>query len=135
MATKQAGIIKLTGITTQKGITKGAGFTKEEEDQMVDGNDRDDNCMELEDSEMEDKCMEPDAKVPKLEDCESFDDFQRVDDKHTPSSIPANETKKYPTKRCVDCKKRGIRRESRYYCNDCSDYPALCKACFNGYHL
>ena len=54
---------------------------------------------------------------------------------HTPSRIPANEIKKYPTRRCVGCKERGIRRESRYYCKDCIDFPALCKACFRDYHL
>ena len=54
---------------------------------------------------------------------------------HTPSRIPANENKKYPTRRCKGCRRNGIRRESRYYCKDCIDFPALCKDCFRDYHL
>ena len=120
---------------------KGAGLANEE-DQMVynvnsDDAEIDDDCMgntELEDNEIEDEWMEPDAKVRKLEDCESFDEFQRTD-KHVPSNIPANENKKYPTNRGVGCKKHGIRRESRYYCKNCSDSPALCRDCFDSYHM
>ena len=54
---------------------------------------------------------------------------------HTPSRIPPTDKRKYPQKRCVHCKKHGINRDTRYYCNDCNDFPALCKACFRDYHL
>ena len=106
---------------------KGAGFTNDE-DQMTD-NDANSDDAELDDGVIEDEWMEPDAKVTKI------GDFQRVDDGHAPSSIPPTENKKYPTRKCRVCTKLGIRRESRYCCKDCSDTPALCKACFNDYHV
>ena len=123
---------------------KGAGLANEE-DQMVynyaNSNDAeiDDNCMEnteLEDmdGEIEDKWMEPDAKVSKLEDCEYFDDFQRAD-KHTPSRIPSTDKRKYAQRTCVGCRRNGIRRDTCHYCKDCSDNPALCKHCFDTYHM
>ena len=111
---------------------KGTGVANEE-DQMTD-NDANFDDAEIEDGEIDDECREPDHKVPKLEDSECFDDFQRDDD-HIPSRIPPTENKKYPTIRCAGCKKHGIRRESRYFCKGCPEEPALCKDCFREYHM
>ena len=105
----------------------GAGLANEE-DQMA-CNDANSNDTDIDGNCMGDEWMEPDAKVTKI------GDFQRVDDGHAPSSIPPTENKKYPTRKCRVCTKLGIRRESRYCCKDCSDTPALCKACFNDYHV
>ena len=54
---------------------------------------------------------------------------------HTLSKFPANEYKPYPQKDCNECKKRGIRKESRLYCNDCPMKPAFCRNCFNSKHM
>ena len=55
--------------------------------------------------------------------------------KHTLLRIQPNEYKPYPTRRCVDCKMRGIRKETRLYCNGCPDKTALCRNCFNTLHF
>ena len=115
-----------------------------EEDQMTvnDANSNDteidDNCMEnidLEDmdGEIEDRWMEADAKVRKLEDSEHFGDFQRAD-KHIPCRIPET-TKKYPQRKCKGCRRNGIRRDTCHYCKTCPDNTALCKDCFDEYHM
>ena len=109
---------------------KGAGLANEE-DQMSD-NDANSNDAAIDVGEIEDRWMEPDAKVRKLEECEHFGDFQRAD-KHIPCRIPET-TKKYPQRECVSCRRRGIRHDTRYYCNDCSDNPALCKDCFTNFN-
>ena len=54
---------------------------------------------------------------------------------HTLSKFPSNEHKPYPSYRCNECKKRGIRKESRLYCNDCPNKPAFCRNCFNSKHM
>ena len=49
--------------------------------------------------------------------------------------IPTTEKKMKPQKKCVVCKEKGIRKESRYHCGDCSSQPGLCAApCFRQYH-
>ena len=111
---------------------KGAGLVNEE-DQMAD-NDANSNDAEIDEGEIEDEWMESDAKVRKLEDCEYFDDFQRAD-KHTPSRIPSTDKRKYAQRTCVGCRRNGIRRDTCHYCKDCSDNPALCKHCFDTYHM
>ena len=109
---------------------KGAGFTKEEDPMVY--SDANFNDAEIDEGEIEDEWMEPDAKVSKLEDSECLENFQRAD-RHIPSRIPET-TKKYPQRQCLACRRRGIRHDTRYYCKDCSDSPALCKACFNDFN-
>ena len=60
---------------------------------------------------------------------------QSIDKMHTLSKIPANECKAYPQQRCIECKKRGIRKDSRYFCEACPMKPAFCKSCFNSTHM
>ena len=58
--------------------------------------------------------------------------FQLVE-QHFPSYIPPTEKKLNATKRCVVCRKRGVRKESRYECGMCN--AALCAApCFEIYY-
>lgn len=55
---------------------------------------------------------------------------------HYLSSIPPTEKKERPTKPCPMCRKIGKRRETRYYCPECVEKPALCiENCFKLYHL
>ena len=119
---------------------EGAGFTNDK-GQMVDANSNDievdDNGMEnteLENGEIENEWMEPDAKVRKLDDSDCFDGFQRAD-KHTPSRIPPTEKRKHAQRACVGCRRNGIRRDTCHYCKDCMNSPALCKDCFDNYHM
>lgn len=43
--------------------------------------------------------------------------------RHYPKAIPSTEKKNNPTRKCVQCRIIGIRRESRYYCPLCSNTP------------
>ena len=54
---------------------------------------------------------------------------------HIPHQIPQNGKKRYRQLRCVMCRDNGFPRDTRYYCNGCSEKPALCKKlCFYNYH-
>lgn len=56
----------------------------------------------------------------------------RLIERHFPSFIPPTKKAK-PTKRCHVCHKKGIRKESRYWCANC--HTGLCPApCFEIYH-
>jgi len=63
----------------------------------------------------------------------------RLTDRHFPEHIPANVTKKEPTRMCVVCCSRRkpdgkkVRRESRYYCPQC-DVGLCVEPCFKEYH-
>ena len=49
--------------------------------------------------------------------------------------VPANDKKEKPQKRCVVCTKEKKRKENRYQCKTCSNYPWLCTApCFEVFH-
>ena len=55
--------------------------------------------------------------------------------RHFLELVPPTEKKQSPTKRCVECTKRGIRKEGRYQCKNCSNHPGLCPApCFKNHH-
>ena len=62
------------------------------------------------------------------------DDLKQSDN-HVPFPIPPTENKKYPQRKCVSCRRGGVRRDTRYYCDDCIGRPALCRDCFREYHL
>ena len=50
-------------------------------------------------------------------------------------TIPDGEKKKKPTRRCKQCWKQEIRKESRYACGYCDNNPAMCvDPCFRLYH-
>ena len=52
---------------------------------------------------------------------------------HLPIQIPPTEKKKWPQKPCIQCRKCGTRRDTRYICSSCK--IALCKSpCFSEYH-
>ena len=52
---------------------------------------------------------------------------------HYPEIIPATATHAKPQRKCVVCRHRGIRKESRYQCGKCD--KGLCPApCFEMYH-
>ena len=58
---------------------------------------------------------------------------QRCKNDHEPTPISATDKKKWPTRRCMQCKKHGVRRESRYYCQECN--VTLCREpCFAEFH-
>ncbi|KAJ4429242.1 hypothetical protein ANN_26245 [Periplaneta americana] len=55
--------------------------------------------------------------------------------KHLPAKQCANEKGKIMRKRCKVCYNIGRRKESTFYCRDCSGQPRLCvHSCFGNYH-
>ena len=55
--------------------------------------------------------------------------------RHFLELVPPTEKKKNPQKRCVECTKKGMRKESRCQCKNCPNHPGLCPApCFELYH-
>lgn len=57
----------------------------------------------------------------------------RLSEKHFITHIPSTNSKTNPTRRCVVCSAKGVRRESRFYCDGCD--KALClEECFKAYH-
>ena len=61
--------------------------------------------------------------------------FNIVTERHYPSEIPATQSKAQPQKLCVVCWARGVRRERRHCCLQCTGQPGLCAApCFGIYH-
>ena len=109
---------------------KGAGVANDQ----VSENDANCDDVEIDDGEIDGEWREPDAKVPRIEDSECFDDFQRADD-HTPARIPSTGKRKYAQRTCAACRRNGIRRDTCHYCKMCPDNPALCKDCFREYHM
>jgi len=62
-------------------------------------------------------------------------DLSRLSGQHYFDIIPATGSKALPTKKCVVCRKRGQRKETRYFCQTCSSKPALCVVpCFKDFH-
>ena len=56
--------------------------------------------------------------------------------RHFLELIPSTTKKSNPQKKCVECTKKGIRKESRYQCKNCVVRPGLCPApCFESYHI
>ena len=54
---------------------------------------------------------------------------------HFPYRIGATETRKRPARRCRMCSRRGTRKETVFFCNDCHEKPALCaEPCFREFH-
>lgn len=54
---------------------------------------------------------------------------------HLPKRIPSTTKKLNPTRKCRECAKNSVRRESRYICENCPTSPALCVSpCFKKYH-
>jgi len=53
--------------------------------------------------------------------------------KHHMETYPATENKDYPQRACRVCQKRGIRRDTRFYCTSCG-IPLCKKQCFEDYH-
>lgn len=60
-------------------------------------------------------------------------------DMHVPDEVEKVDTGKRKVakrKRCKQCYKNGIRKDSNYFCPDCPDKPGLClKPCFKLFHL
>nr|BAF82022.1 piggyBac transposase Uribo2 [Xenopus tropicalis]BAF82023.1 piggyBac transposase Uribo2 [Xenopus tropicalis]BAF82024.1 piggyBac transposase Uribo2 [Xenopus tropicalis]BAF82025.1 piggyBac transposase Uribo2 [Xenopus tropicalis] len=63
------------------------------------------------------------------------DNVARLIGKHFIDTLPPTPGKQRPQKGCKVCRKRGIRRDTRYYCPKCPRNPGLCfKPCFEIYH-
>ncbi|XP_046679535.1 uncharacterized protein LOC124366956 isoform X3 [Homalodisca vitripennis] len=61
------------------------------------------------------------------------EDILRLIQRHFPEYVPPTEKKAGPSRRCIVCSKRNVRRESRYQCSDCD--IGLCAApCFKVFH-
>ena len=61
-------------------------------------------------------------------------DLSRLSGQHYLDVLPPTELKEKPCKKCVICTKKGERRESRYYCENCMSRPTLCVVpCFKLY--
>ena len=55
---------------------------------------------------------------------------------HYPSRIPATASRQRPARRCKMCSTDAKRKETVFFCNECSGNPALCaEPCFRNYHL
>ena len=55
-------------------------------------------------------------------------------DRHFLELVPPTEKKKNPRKRCIECTKKGMLKESLYQCKNCPNHPGLCPApCFELY--
>lgn len=55
--------------------------------------------------------------------------------RHFLQLIPPTKKKQNPQKRCIVCTKAGKRKESRYQCKNCIEFPGLCPApCFEEHH-
>ena len=62
-------------------------------------------------------------------------DLSRLSGQHYFDVIPATDAKSTPTRKCVVCRKRGQRKETRYLCETCPSKPALCVVpCFKDFH-
>ena len=62
-------------------------------------------------------------------------DLSRLSGQHYFDVIPATDAKSAPTRKCVVCRKRGQRKETRYLCETCPSKPALCVVpCFKDFH-
>lgn len=63
------------------------------------------------------------------------DHVVRLYDRHFVDVLPPTEKKVHPQKRCRVCTKKGLRKDTRYYCPDCPSKPGLCLSeCFRKYH-
>ncbi|XP_041421552.1 piggyBac transposable element-derived protein 4-like [Xenopus laevis] len=63
------------------------------------------------------------------------DNVARLVGKHFIDTLPPTPGKPRAQKACKVCRKRGIRRDTRYYCPKCPRNPGLCfKPCFEIYH-
>ena len=62
--------------------------------------------------------------------------LMRLTGRHFAQLIPATRARDQPYRRCRVCRVRHhIRKETKYYCQDCPDEPALCiHPCFRIYH-
>ncbi|XP_040178266.1 zinc finger protein 37 homolog [Rana temporaria] len=59
----------------------------------------------------------------------------RLHERHFPDILQPTPTQRAPQRRCRVCSKRGMRRDTRYYCPSCPNHPGLCiKNCFRRYH-
>ena len=80
----------------------------------------DDNIDRNSDDQLED--IEPDSGG----DSEATEDYMTPRIWMLMDILPPTEKKKAPTTKCVVCNKRGIRKETRYFCCICASKPALC---------
>ena len=59
----------------------------------------------------------------------------RLTGRHFSDLIPPTPKKATPQKRCIVCTARGVRKESRYHCEDCPGSPGLCAGpCYKTFH-
>lgn len=73
--------------------------------------------------------------VEEAPDMSDNDNVVRMVGKHFIDNIPPTLNKKYAQRACKVCRKKGIRRDVRYYCPKCPSKPALCfQPCFEIYH-
>ena len=55
--------------------------------------------------------------------------------RHFLELIPPTAKKSNPQKKCVECTRKKVRKETRYQCKNCVIRPGLCPApCFESYH-
>ena len=62
-------------------------------------------------------------------------DLSRFSGQHYMDLIPPTATKANAARKCVQCAKHGIRKETHYFCQTCMSQPALCVVpCFQQFH-
>ena len=61
-------------------------------------------------------------------------EVENRNDLHYLMPLPATEKKEKPMKPCVVCRQEKKRKETRYFCAQCNNKPALCIGiCFKNY--
>eukprot|EP00079_Xenopus_tropicalis_P036071 XP_017949842.1 PREDICTED: piggyBac transposable element-derived protein 4-like [Xenopus tropicalis] len=72
------------------------------------------------------------AEIPEMP---ASDNVVRLMGKHFIGKLPPTPCKQNPQKSCKVCRKRGVRRDTRYCCPKCPRNPGLCfQPCFEIYH-
>jgi hypothetical protein len=59
---------------------------------------------------------------------------KNVTGNHFIGRCEASEKGRTLRKKCRQCAKNKIRKDTIYYCKDCPDFPGLCLDCFKPYH-
>ena len=75
------------------------------------------------------------GSVPQVFHHHRASDLSRLAGQHYMGVLRPTSSKAAPTTKCVVCRNRGVRKETRYICRTCPSRPALCVVpCFEDFH-
>ena len=90
-------------------------------------------CQVSEQNDSSSGSTDDEAPPPKVPRHDPISRFRGGFKSHHIKSFPPSDGKKYPQRRCRFCKNNSVRKDTRYYCEECN--VPLCKApCFGDYH-